>query len=303
MITWAIRRQCSAVHNDNSGIKMTNITNRFRHIGSALLLALCAAGAEAASYAGTQFEIELLVFSRENGMNQSRESWPAAPHLEYSDRWVDFDTPSSTDAALPALQPVANQLENKASALRRDPGYRVLFHKTWRQVLQEGRYAPQVLIKGGTPLQDHHALEGGITLSVSRYLHLSTNLWLSELDAAAGNALSANTAPGIQVPMQPKTALRMQENEEPMTLSSNIGSSNSGYSTTSDRAVFFGDGEQSGPTPFFASRVAVLQEERRLRSGELHYIDHPKLGVLIEVRTVNAQPGEDLDEGPDLSGQ
>ncbi|WP_226661896.1 CsiV family protein [Microbulbifer aggregans] len=278
---------------------MTNIKRRFRHLGSALLLALCASGAEAASYAGTQFEIELVVFSREDGMKQSRESWPAAPRLEYADRWVDFDTPSSSDPTLPALLPAANQLGNKADALRRSSGYQVLFHKTWRQVLQEGRYAPQVLITGGQPLQDHHALEGSITVSVSRYLHLSTDLWLSELDAPASASLAQTSTPGIQVPRQPKTPLRPQESEEPMTLSS----ANSGYSTSADTATFYGEGESLGPAPFFASRVAVLQEERRLRSGELHYIDHPKLGVLIEVRTVNAQPGEDTEESLDLSGQ
>ncbi|MFV8782467.1 CsiV family protein [Microbulbifer sp. SA54] len=278
---------------------MTNITNRFRHLGSALLLSLCAAGAEAASYAGNQFEIELVVFSRDNGMNQSRESWPAAPRLEYADRWVDFDTPSSADAGYPALQPAANQLDNKVDALRRSPGYRVLFHKTWRQVLQEQRNAPQVLIKGGPALQDHHALEGSITLSVSRYLHLSTDLWLSELDAPSGATTSS--VQGIQIPAQPKSALRGDVSEEPVALSSDSAfGGNGSYSTSADSAVFFADGATEAHTPFYASRVAVLQEERRLRSGELHYIDHPKLGVLVEVRTVSSQPDEITDEDLDL---
>ena len=35
-----------------------------------------------------------------------------------------------------------------------------------------------------------------------------------------------------------------------------------------------------------ASRYFLLDETRRMRSGELHYFDHPKFGVLIQIDPV-----------------
>ena len=291
---------------------MTNIAIRFRNLGSALLLALCASGADAASYAGTQFEIELVVFSRDNGMSQSRETWPAAPQLQYGKHWVDFETPSATDAALPVLQPAENQLSNKVAALQRSRGYQVLFHKTWRQVLVQEHRAPEVLISGGPEFGDHHALEGSVTLSVSRYLHINTNLWLSDFDDTGSlSADSATADSGILIPPQP-VAKRRSQSGEPMDLSANngfgfntAGSASSGsYSTSANSAEFFPGDAGIAPARTFAKHVVVLNEERRLKSGELHYIDHPKLGVLIEIRKVatsaEPDPGTELEEDLDL---
>lgn len=303
------------------------VTARLKQLTGAALLALCAAGAEAASYAGTQFEIEMVVFSRESGMSQSRETWPAAPRLAYDSHWVDFDTPSKSDPMTPALQPAPNQLDNKVAALKRSSGYQVLFHKTWRQVLQTERNAPAILVTGGAMDGNHHQLEGSVTLSVSRYLHLSTDLWLSEwlpetlgtpafnntgLNNSDLNNREATVPQGIAVPTRPRAAVTSNDSsltgDEPMGLGapaaqgSNSGySATSGYSTAADSAVFHGEGAlgeaaTKEPAQKIAARVAVLNEERRLRSGELHYIDHPKLGVLIEVRTVEATEASDEQE-------
>ncbi|WGL17255.1 CsiV family protein [Microbulbifer bruguierae] len=309
---------------------MTPITQKVKHHlqrwSVPLLLALCAAGVEAADYAGTQFEIEMVVFARENGMSQSRENWPAAPRLHYDEHWVDFSTPSAIEPAVPELQPVPNQLDNKVAALARTSGYRVLFHKTWRQVLQQERNAPAVLIGGGTPSGNHHELEGSVTLSVSRYLHVSTDLWLSEwlpqpIDGGLATAFPTAAATeslglsGIPVPTRPRAERMAPEpgtQEEPLGLNGSSPQSgyattaNGSFSTSADSATFYGNNDNAAsadsaegyPEPInreppskLAARVAVLQEERRLRSGELHYIDHPKLGMLIEVRTV--EPSEE----------
>ncbi|WP_105104010.1 CsiV family protein [Microbulbifer pacificus] len=282
------------------------VTKCLKQLAGAALLTLCAVNTQAAGYAGTQFEIEMVVFARESGMNQSRETWPAAPRLTYSERWVDFNTPSRTDPMVPALQPAPNQLDNKVAALRRDPGYQVLFHKTWRQVLQGERSAPAVLISGGPQNGSHHQLEGSVTLSVARYLHLSTDLWFSEwlpqtatLPAPLSQGSAGLVAPrGIAVPARPRAAVVDAANtatsEEPLNLNRAEPAVFHSNNSFSDRPV-----AEAAPqaTEQLAARVAVLQEERRLRSGELHYIDHPKLGVLVEVRAVTptAEP-EPADE-------
>ena len=43
--------------------------------------------------------------------------------------------------------------------------------------------------------------------------------------------------------------------------------------------------------PDYAFRHAVLvQQKRRMRSGELHYIDHPLLGILVKVSRHEFEP-------------
>ncbi|SHE51080.1 Peptidoglycan-binding protein, CsiV [Microbulbifer donghaiensis] len=243
---------------------------RFLKICSALLLTLAAAGAQAVNYAGTTFEIEMIVFERPQGMAQARETWPAAPRLQYPNRWVDFDTAEGEQLV---LSPVATRLDNKAAALTRG-GDRVLFHKAWQQVLQQKRRSPAILISGGDSIDGHRRLEGSVTVSVSRYLHLSTDLWLSEF----GPSQSEN---GILLPRRPQA-----RSEEPMELTVT-----SGEFTPTTAGGFFAE----TPAPVYAQRVAQLQQERRMRSGELHYLDHPAFGILIEIRTV--APEEEQDAG------
>ncbi len=47
---------------------------------------------------------------------------------------------------------------------------------------------------------------------------------------------------------------------------------------------------QSEATAYFPAQTVLLQEQRRVRSGELHYFDHPKLGLIVLVTPVAAAP-------------
>lgn len=252
--------------NDYSGNSMT----RLSQLCATLVLALAAAGAQAANYAGTTFEIEMIVFERTGGMAQSRETWPAAPRLQYPEEWVDFDT---ADGENLFLSPVATRLNNKTAALNRGGSYRVLFHKAWRQVLQLKRNSPAILIAGGDTFGDHHRLEGSVKLSVSRYLHLSTDLWLN--DFGGGQPVEGG---GVLLPSRPVAEIAAVAGEEPMGLQAqDMGPSPSPLEPVA---------ADTAPEPAYASHVTLLREERRMRSGELHYLDNPAFGILIEVRTV-----------------
>ena len=35
--------------------------------------------------------------------------------------------------------------------------------------------------------------------------------------------------------------------------------------------------------PYLIKSITVLEQKRKMRSGELHYIDHPKMGILIKI--------------------
>lgn len=295
---------------------MTRIT-RFC---SALALSLAAAGTQAANYAGNTFEIEMIIFERPQGMAHTSENWPASPRLEYPSRWVDFDTRkesskpvASRESLSPAgangepmgeaaakigstllLSPTATMLNNKAAALARG-GDRVLFHKAWRQVLKQKRSSPAVLIDGGDSFQGYSQLGGSVTLSVSRYLHLSTNLWLNDFSSPASDE-------GILLPKRPRATAETPVKILSATQSENKNPSYSSLALQDDpgtlgdyEPITLGEPQLEAEQTVYVAHAAHLQHERRLRSGQLHYIDHPAFGILIEIRTVAKPKEEDIE--------
>src|SRR5690554_4553942 len=111
------------------------------------------------------FQIEVIVFSRLNG-DSGEEHWPRDPN---------YLLPSSE-----------RELNRYANALGRHSGHRVLFHEAWRQPFRDNREAPPVIITGGDAYGSHFELEGSIRVTLSRYLHLNTNLWLTRFDPNTG---------------------------------------------------------------------------------------------------------------------
>ena len=49
-------------------------------------------------------------------------------------------------------------------------------------------------------------------------------------------------------------------------------------------------------------RTYRFTQHRRMRSGELHYLDHPKMGVLIEIRKIEKQMKPEADVG-EITGE
>jgi len=196
----------------------------------------------------------------------------------------------------------------------------VLFNETWRQPLFKGNSAPSILILGGEQFGDHFELEGSIKISRSRYLHLQTNLWLSNFQINYGQNSSAfNQEPGLRfitLPIIPKSPLTItetepsefvfgdslfdgdvlshggndantdindaQEMERDDTYSIDFGASFDLDQTPGETNQF--DSLTSVETsPYIVSETITLQQKRRMRSSELHYIDHPRVGLLIKI--------------------
>ena len=43
--------------------------------------------------------------------------------------------------------------------------------------------------------------------------------------------------------------------------------------------------------------AVLMQQKRRMRSQEVHYIDHPMLGVIVKLMPLNAEELEDIALG------
>lgn len=184
------------------------------------------------------------------------------------------------------------RLNDKKSALQQRMGYRVLFHETWLQALVSPTKAPALPISGGNAYAEHQELEGYIKLSLNRYLHFETNLWLTEFVANFGQ-------PQEHWPRLPKPFAVTEEESAPQWQETAAPSNGAYIPGTGMQAGVVPDSKWTSgevdpyadllEAPYLIKSIAAMQQKRRMRSSELHYLDHPKLGVLVKIEPAKPQ--------------
>ncbi|NCF17991.1 MAG: hypothetical protein GWP63_07085 [Haliea sp.] len=187
--------------------------------------------------------------------------------------------------ALPASQ---REFRGKAAYMQRSGRYRTLFHQAWVQPVAESEGALPLILDRSGDTGDWPRLQGSITLYLSRYLHLQTDLWLN----TPGDYLPGEwqmPPPPLGPPSVIVVELPIEEPEEQETF---------GEQWLEEEPTLPGNEEQASPEqgplePVYPWRHAViLQQKRRMRSNEVHYLDHPLLGLVIKLTPLT---GEDLE--------
>jgi len=288
------------------------------------------------------YQVELLIFKRATSTSAyNKELWPKNIALAYPPNirhLISDEAPANTaetagtetiatldeaelnhEAATPLMMTSAESdnspayrlltkqaflIPNAASAIKRESGTHILFHESWAQPMLPQEHAPALVIRGGNMFGENFELEGSVTLSLSRYLHINTDLWLSEFVANYGQEdFHWPSLPGIPRPVDISllSTDTNQEGLEPITgLAADLGTNqqwspslsaqgkpqphfnNSGkFSNKSD--ALMDDYARLAERPFLIKDIATLTQKRRMRSNELHYIDHPKMGILIKI--------------------
>ncbi len=197
------------------------------------------------------------------------------------------------------------EFRGKASALQRSGRHSLLFHETWVQAVgPEANSLPIVLDHSGDD-QRWPPLQGTVKIFLTRYLHLETNLWLntpgeylpgtwqmpappfgppSLVIEEEGVVDIAAAIAGVQAGAPPTGAAESAGGATAAT-ADNVPAMN----TAGGEAGQLAAGAEQALGPVYPYRHAVLLEQtRRMRSGEVHYIDHPLLGVIIKFTPVSA---------------
>lgn len=154
-------------------------------------------------------------------------------------------------------------LSEVAASINRSRNYRLLLAGSWHQHVPERKAALPLLIQTGTRYGDLYQLEGTISVGLARYLHVGADFWYYEPE------LGAYT--------------------EALTSTPAVATEATGIET----AEAAPEGA-AAPAAELAYRTVLppgdyrmhLSEKRRMRSAELHYLDHPKLGVLVRIDPV-----------------
>ena len=266
------------------------------------------------------YQVELLIFSHESGA--TAEQWEPLPELSYPQTGrflvhpelvknrqgahggvskVDdlgrqtispepenpaTDIPQQGSPVAESVAPVtptpfialpqrSAEFYGKAAYMQRTGNYKTLFHETWVQPVRDESTAIPLVIDRSGDSGDWPRLQGTVKLHIARYLHIDTNLWLN----TQGQYLPGEwrmPAP----PLGPLSLIIEEPEPEPETPYYVSRNDNAPPSQTTGL-----EGEllpeETGPV--YPWRHAVLlQQKRRMRSKEVHYIDHPLIGVVIK---------------------
>lgn len=259
-----------------------------------LLLLLGALNANAQSRHEGWYQVELLAFSRPQA--QVEEQFPHNINLRYPQQWVELKELAATDgqthtadantvnqANEPFTLLPANErsLNDEARRLVRAGGYQLLFHQAWRQPIYNSKNAQSIIISGGQSYGKHQELEGSITISVATYLTLTTNLWLTQF----GVNIDQNNTTWPSLPLRPNYRAPVSHEPSPLNSPANpLDNPLADWSNLQEIA------EEDEPTPYAPQQIVLLKEKRDMRSSEVHYIDHPLLGLIIKITPYTIEP-------------
>ncbi len=263
------------------------------------------------------YNVEIIIFERKSRGSQgaSSEVWPKNIALAYPPNVRSLkvrkekatklnadDTASHKEKSLEehldtlsfsVLPGKERTLNSKAASLNANRETRVLFHETWRQPMTKETDTPSIIIQGGELFGENQELAGSLSISISRYLHLKTNIWFSEFETNYGQKKEhwpPLPIPPNKIPKIEKRALSFTSFslDAPKNYDLPLNDFSLSTNMTQDHSYFQGTSDISD-TPFLTKNVVLLKQKRRMRSSELHYIDHPKIGLLIRLTPIKKE--------------
>jgi len=131
--------------------------------------------------------------------------------------------------------------------LERSPDHRLLFHAVWRQPVLNRMQSGAIVVSGGDQFGKHHELEGSLRFSYNiNRVDIEVRVWLADFSALANT--TTNTI-SWQLPEQP-----------------------------------FPGGDSTLTMDLPVTRLAYMDQLRQMVSNELYYLDHPAIGLLVQIR-------------------
>lgn len=300
------------------------------------------------------YQVDMVVFANRSTAAAASERWPRDLRLSYPERVARLKTreqfaaehcrtgqgyqsaaaPSDEQPCAAADPPlpyvlVADpdpEMREVIDRLGRSSNYRRLFTASWTQPMKGRSASPHLLIRGGDQYGRHFELEGHIRISIERYLHLDTDLWLSAFEQHGGmrSDFSGGWQGGVgtaeagshwpRIPLPPP-AMSVEAESARSARRPAREPQRTGPASWSDGTAVVEDtdadagGEPPGREPiaydlntfleetggYALERVVAMRQHRRMRSGQLHYLDHPLFGIVLKITPVKEaqEAGED----------
>jgi len=138
-----------------------------------------------------------------------------------------------------------------ARSVNRSSRFTLLSHFSWVQPI--GSEDQPVMIQTGKRYNDQFEVEGTLAFSRSRFLHVDTNLWFTRFEPRGTTANPYRA--GITSTLDDATLKTHQ-------------------------ALVEVERERG---QYYPAQQHLMAQSRRMRSDELHYLDHPLIGIVIRI--------------------
>ena len=177
---------------------------------------------------------------------------PAAlPTEDIIDVLLAKGSASSVGALAFSRRETDSSLQTILRSLRRSSQFSVLSHQSWIQPI--GSEPTPILVQAGQRYDDRFEVEGSLALTRSRFLHIQTNLWYTVFEPRSQE--SKPFLEGFQSNLSDEI---LSQHTELVKVERERGQ-------------------------YFAAKTHLMFQSRRMRSDELHYIDHPLFGIVVRI--------------------
>lgn len=239
------------------------------------------------SLAQRQFDIEVIIFKRAVDAEQVNESWPNTLPEINMEKVGSFQDAEYREKKNVKMLPYSEyHLTEQKESLQKHAGFKVLLHTAWRQGDEGKASAPVFHIQGGKNYSSKFNADGSEKVEITDNVPADSiseetiDAPLYELDGKlqiyVQHYLYAETTLDLKAPSVREITLQDQTIE----LDSPVSDAES--------TVQIGNLTEVSPTievqEFLKSYR--MDQKRRMRSTETHYLDHPLLGIVVQVRRV-----------------
>ncbi len=166
-----------------------------------------------------------------------------------------FTLPDFEREAMWMLPSDAHDFTGTNRALNQSADQRVVYHAAWRQILTRRASANAIAIMAGRRFDERRELEGSLnfylTGNADRVI-LESNLWLNSFTTQASSEAQ------WRLPVLPEMLVQ--------------------------------DQDETASTQFHVNRIIPFRQNRDIRSDEFHYLDHPALGMLVQISPYTVPP-------------
>ncbi|HCM2154265.1 TPA: peptidoglycan binding protein CsiV [Vibrio parahaemolyticus] len=240
------------------------------------------------SWAARQFDIEVIIFKRAVDAESTTESWPnQLPKIDMGNVGSLDSEAYRLSKGVTLLPRSSFRLNAQEAALNNHAGFKVLKHVAWRQGDRGKASAPIFRIVGGRDFSgsynaDGSPINGNNSYSSDGYNEETINGPLYELDGKfqiyVQHYLFAETTLDLREPSVREVRFESKSTDQ---LNDELGDV--------DGNVQVGNLAEISPTVTEETFLKSyrLDQKRRMKSSETHYLDNPLMGMIIQVRRVN----------------
>lgn len=225
------------------------------------------------TWAARQFDVEVIIFKRNVNAEKTDELWPESlPPISYRNTG-SLQSASYLNAHGVSVLPRSQyQLNSQAQHLRNHAGFQVLLHTAWRQGDNGPSSAPTIHFMAGNNYTTLYNPDGTEASSSTPNSSAPLMEFEGKLQIYVQHYLFANAEFDLRAPITRKVSM------EQAIASYDLTNDNATTQLGNLKAI-----QTSSETERFL-KTYRLDEKRKMKSEEIHYFDHPLLGMVIQVR-------------------